>query len=176
MPPGPGRAGASWLRRRRYHVGVTHATPEDVAAAVLDTVPATMRVIRREVRASRLHGMSVPQFRILNFARRHPGSNLSAAAEYLGISLPAASQLVERLVRAGLLDRSVRPQERRHLELRVTEAGQEALAECDARTRAWLCDRLSALDGPRRDALAVALEDLRTLLADDPEPRAKSAG
>jgi DNA-binding MarR family transcriptional regulator len=147
-------------------VRVTHSTPDEVANAVLEIVPGVMRAIRRQMRSGRAPGLSVPQFRILLFARRSPGCNLSAAAEHLGISLPAASQLVERLVRAGLLDRSVRPHERRHVELRVTPAGDAALAECDALTREWLKARFETLSGERRDAIVEALADVDTLLAD----------
>jgi DNA-binding MarR family transcriptional regulator len=149
-------------------VGVTNSTPDEVASAVLDTVPQAMRAIRRQMRSGRAPGLSVPQFRILLFARQSPGSNLSAAADHLGISLPAASQLVDRLVRAGLLDRSIRPLERRHVELRVTESGNAALAECDALTREWLKGRVETLSGERRDAIVEALSEVRLLLADGP--------
>ena len=43
------------------------------------------------------------------------------------------------------------------MELRLTEAGAAALAECDARTRAWLCDRLSGLSDAELDRLAGSL-------------------
>jgi DNA-binding MarR family transcriptional regulator len=148
-------------------VQVTHSTPDEVASAVLDTVPQAMRAIRRLMRSGRATGLSVPQFRILLFARRSPGSNLSAAADHLGISLPAASQLVDRLVRAGMLDRSIRPHERRHVELRVTDIGNVALAECDALAREWLKGRFETLNGERRDAIVEALAEVRLLLADD---------
>jgi DNA-binding MarR family transcriptional regulator len=49
--------------------------------------------------------------------------------------------------------------------LRLTDAGAETLAECDARTRAWLCERLSGLDELDLDRLASALRDLRGLLS-----------
>jgi DNA-binding MarR family transcriptional regulator len=147
-------------------VRVSHSTPDEVASAILETIPQAMRAIRRQMRSGRATGLSVPQFRILLFARQNPGSNLSAAADHLGISLPAASQLVDRLVRAGLLDRSIRPFERRHVELRVTGNGDAALAECDAVTREWLKGRIETLNGERRDALVEALSELRLLLAD----------
>ena len=146
---------------------MTNSTPDDVASAVLEAVPQAMRAIRRQMRSGRAGSLSVPQFRIMIFARRNPGTNLSAAAEHLGISLPAASQLVDRLVRAGLLDRAIRPHERRHVELRLTDAGVAALADCDAATRDWLKARFEALGGERRDAIVEALGELRILLAAD---------
>ncbi len=140
-------------------------TSDQVAVAILETIPPSMRAIREQMRSGRAAGMSVAQFRLLLFVRRHPGTSLSPLAEHLAASLPAASQLVERLVRAGLVTREQHAEERRRIELRLTDAGAAALADCDARTRAWLCERLSGLDEAELDRLAVALGDLRVLLA-----------
>jgi DNA-binding MarR family transcriptional regulator len=153
-----------------YHGRVKHSTPDQVASAVLEILPPAMRAIRMQMRSGRAPGLSVAQFRLLLFVRRHPGCDLSATAEHLDTSLPAASQLVDRLVRAGLLDRTVRPEERRHVDLRVTEAGAETLSRCDAATRAWLCQRLEVLTESQLDALAEALGDLRSVIAGDGQP------
>lgn len=148
-----------------YHGWVPDTTPDQVAIAVLETVPSTMRAIREQMRSGRAASLSVPQFRLLRFVGRHAGCNLSAAAEHLGVTLPAASQMVERLVRTGMMLRSVAPSERRRVELRITDAGAATLAECDARTRAWLCDRLEGMSEPEMERLAAALGELRARLA-----------
>jgi len=140
-------------------------TADQVAIAILETIPPSMRAIREQMRAGRAASLSVAQFRLLLFVRRNPGTSLSPAAEHLGTTLPAASQLVERLVRAGLVTRVQHPKERRRVELRLTEAGGATLAECDARTRAWLCQRMAGLDDTELDRLAGALHDLWGLLA-----------
>jgi DNA-binding MarR family transcriptional regulator len=144
---------------------VAETTPDQVAIAILETVPPSMRAIREQMRSGRAASLSVAQFRLLLFVRRHPGTSLSPVAEHLGTTLPAASQLVERLVRAGLVTRGQHLAERRRVELRLTETGGATLAECDARTRAWLCERLSGLPGEELDRLSGALQDLRDLLA-----------
>jgi len=148
-----------------YHSAVAKTTPDQVASAILETIPPSMRAIREQMRAGRAASLSVPQFRLLIFVRRNPGTSLSSLADHLGATLPASSQLVERLVRAGFLTRVQHPQERRRIELRLTEAGAASLAECDARTRAWLCERLSGLSDAELDRLAGALRELRDLLA-----------
>jgi DNA-binding MarR family transcriptional regulator len=147
-----------------YHIPVAKTTPDQVASAILETIPPSMRAIREQMRAGRAASLSVPQFRVLLYVRRNPGTSLSALADHLGATLPAASQLVERLVRAGYLTRIQHPQERRRIELRVTEAGAASLAGCDERTRAWLCERLSGLDEAELDRLAATLRELRDLL------------
>jgi DNA-binding MarR family transcriptional regulator len=50
------------------------------------------------------------------------------------------------------------------VELRLTEAGAATLAECDARTRAWLCDRLEDLGEADLERLAAVLGELRAVL------------
>ncbi|MGD0861325.1 MAG: MarR family transcriptional regulator [Candidatus Limnocylindrales bacterium] len=140
-------------------------TPDQVAIAILETIPASMRAVREQMRSGRAASLSVAQFRLLLFVRRNPGTSLSPLAEHLGTTLPAASQQVERLVRAGLVTRVQHAAERRRVELRLTETGAATLAECDARTRAWLCERLSGLEEAEMDRLASTLRDLRALLA-----------
>ncbi len=152
-----------------YHDGVNETpTPsaDEVAIAILETIPPSMRVIREQMRSGMAASLSVPQFRALRFVRRHPGTSLSPVAEHLGTSAPAASQLVERLVRAGLVTRDQHPDEHRRVELRITTAGSATLEECDARTRAWLCERLSGLSEADLGRLEAALRELRGLLTD----------
>ena len=148
-----------------YHAPVAETTPDQVAIAILETLPPSMRAIREQMRSGRAASLSVAQFRLLLFVRRHPGTSLSPLAEHLGTTLPAASQLVERLVRAGLATREQHPRERRRVELRLTDAGAATLEECDARTRAWLCERLSGLDTAELARLAAVLADLRSVLS-----------
>ena len=150
-----------------YHGLVAETTPDQVAIEILETIPPSMRAIREQMRSGRAASLSVAQFRLLLFVRRHPGTSLSPVAEHLGTTLPAASQLVERLVRAGLVTREQHLAERRRVELRLTEAGGATLAECDARTRAWLCQRLSGLAGEELDRLSGALQELRGLLTEN---------
>ena len=145
-------------------MAVADTTPDQVAVAILETIPASMRVIREQMRSGRAAGLSVAQFRLLLFVRRNPGTSLSGLADHVGTTLPAASQMVERLVRAGLVSRVQHPEERRRVELRLSDTGATALAECDARTRAWLCERLSGLDTRRLEELLSSLGDLRSAL------------
>jgi DNA-binding MarR family transcriptional regulator len=126
-----------------------------------------MRAIREQMRSGRAAGMSVPQFRLLRYVRRNPGTSLSPVADHLGTTLPATSQMVERLVKAGLVTRVQNPDERRQVELRLTDAGAAILKELDDATRAWLCDRLSGMDERQLEAMAAALRNLRAALSDE---------
>ncbi len=131
------------------------------AAVAMEAIPLAMRAIRREMRAGRDPALSIPQFRALLFLRREPNAGLGTTAEYLGITAGAASELIERLVRQGLVDREADPHERRRVQLRLTDRGADQLRAAEERTRRWLVGVLGCLDPAQLARLEVALADLR---------------
>ena len=143
-----------------------------VADRVMEAVPAVMRRIRLAMRAdvAGQPGTTVPQLRGLLFVRRHPGCSLSEMAEHLGMTLPACSALAERLVRAGLLERTTDPQERRRVQLRLTSDGMERVAHADLRARAWLVEGLAGLAPQDLQALDGALALLERVTAQGDRP------
>jgi len=143
-------------------------TPDQAAEAVLESIPPAMRAIKEQMRSARSANLSVSQFRLLLFVRRHPGTDLSAVADHMGTTLPSASQLMSRLVAAGFLARTIHPTERRHLQLSLTDAGADALASCDARTREWLAARLERATPEQLERLSEALTDLMALIEGAP--------
>jgi len=153
-----------------YHMPVADTTPDQVAVAILETIPTSMHAIREQMRSVRVAGLPVAQFRMLVYIRRNPGTSLSALADHLGTTLPAASQLVDRLVQAGLVSKVKHAEERRRLELRLTELGVTTLGETDQETRAWLCRALSNLDSEQLERIEVSLRQVRAALV-APGPR-----
>jgi DNA-binding MarR family transcriptional regulator len=59
--------------------------------------------------------------------KREPAT-LNEVAHAVGRGAPAVSRAVDSLVRAGLVERTQDPDNRRRLALRLTEAGREELA------------------------------------------------
>ena len=139
----------------------------EAAAAVLETVPLLMRAIRARMREERPEVISVPQFRALLYIRRHPGTDLSAVAGHVGTSLPAASELVARLVRQQLVARETDPGSRRRIRLTLSSSGLADLEAAELRTTEWLVELLSRLDAARLLALTEGLHDLRALAAQE---------
>ena len=102
--------------------------PYACAQEVLETVPLVMRLIRNYMRQHR-SGLTVPQFRTLCFLSNTPQSSLSDVADFIGLSLPAMSRLVDGLVDKGLIDRRTCRNDRRHVRLSVTPVGETTVAE-----------------------------------------------
>ena len=121
-----------------------------------------MRQIRQEMRAAAAPRLTVAQLRALLFVSRNPNANLSALAEHLGIGLTGASGLVDRLVRDGLLGRTMIPPKRRRIQLTVTRAGLER-RDAAAAARQAIASRLTDLQPDQLDAIRAAMNVLRDL-------------
>src|SRR5436309_1760038 len=114
------------LLREATESAGTPVSGDVCARELLDTVPLVMRVIRRHMCRHR-SGLTVPQFRTLCFLSTSPGSSLSAVADFIGLSLPAMSRLVDGLVEMGLIERRHCDDDRRHVRLSVMPEGETAV-------------------------------------------------
>ena len=77
---------------------------EECVREVLEVIPIVMRSLRRQFRSHRGNDLSIPQYRALMFLQRNPGASLSIA-DYLGITPPSTSKLIDGLVERGFIDR-----------------------------------------------------------------------
>ncbi|MBI4306112.1 MAG: MarR family transcriptional regulator [Chloroflexi bacterium] len=118
-----------------------------------------MRRIRKEMRQRTLLGLSVPQFRALNYLGRRPGTSLSELAEFLGLTPPSASKLVQKLVSYKVVARRV-GQDRRRVRLTLTARGRAALDAARAETRQKLAESLEALSRKELVKLSASLRRL----------------
>ncbi len=117
---------------------------------------------------SGIGGLSVPQFRTLIYVRRNPGTGLSGIADHVGTSLPASSELVNRLVKQGLLIRETDPRERRRICLTLSPTGSAMLGRAQGQTTEWLRGLLSGMTPDQLGRLLSGLRDLRSLLPGAP--------
>lgn len=124
-----------------------------------------MRFIRTHMRQHRKAGLTVPQFRALIFLSVHQDASLSAMAEHLGLSLPAASRLVQLLVRRGLLEREVDPDDRRRVSLSLTRRGTKAFRAALAATELALAHTLEGLNARQNGQVSAAMRLLRDVFA-----------
>ena len=130
------------------------ATSEEACArALLDVVPQVMRVIRQHL-VSHPSGLTVPQFRTLCYVSGAKGTSLTAAADYIGLSAPAMSRLVDGMVEVGMMRRTASSDDRRHVKLSVTPRGEAALSEARTLAQAELADAVRSLR-PRQRAEVV---------------------
>src|SRR3989449_5533355 len=102
--------------------------------------------------------------RALGFLDANPDADLSAIADYVGLTLPSMSTLVDGLVRRGLVVRLAAPRDRRRLRLRLTGAGRAALRSALAAAQAVLETRFADLSPGERALVHRAMTRLRPFL------------
>jgi DNA-binding MarR family transcriptional regulator len=89
----------------------------------MTVVPAVTRFLRAGIRCHGKPHLSLSQLRVLYFLRRRSQASLSEVADYLDVTRPTMSAMVERLVQRGLVNRISDPAERRRIILTLTPTG-----------------------------------------------------
>ncbi len=138
---------------------IISASPLDCSAQLVELVPVIMRRIRSEMRQRTLPGLTVPQFRTLNYLQLHPGSSLSEVAEHLGLTLPSTSKLVQHLVTQKVIIRRS-ASDRRRIRLSLTQKGITALAVARLETQKQLAGSLSTLSQAELSLISSVLHIL----------------
>lgn len=128
--------------------------------------PALLHLNRRLRRELAPLGITGGQAALLWAIRSHPGIGVRGLADLEGVSTPAMSAYVDRLEAAGLVARHRSEQDRRRVELEVTETGLRILRSARSRRTAWLADRLRRLEPEDLDRIESALPALNKLLED----------
>ena len=131
------------------------------AHELMDTAPQIIQVIRVEMRRGRGSDISIPQFRSLGFIQRNPDSSLSNLAEYLGLTLPSVSKLVDGLVKQKLVTRQESAVDRRRLTLVLTQSGASIVNSSRAGAQANLAQKLSCLSEDELETISKAMQLLR---------------
>ena len=84
--------------------------------------------------------------------------SLAVIADELGVDPSSASRTVDRLMKAGLLDRRDAPEDRRRLALTVTVAGADLVQTVTDHRRDAIAAVLKKLSATQRDELAAAFD------------------
>jgi DNA-binding MarR family transcriptional regulator len=149
------------------HTTKSAADPLVCAATLLDSLPAVVWFIRRNMRKHRTAGLSVPQFRTLALVQRFPEAPLSLVAEHLGATLPTASRIMSGLVNKGLVVRRDCSADRRRVSLRLTAKGITTLRVSRAATRRRMAEVLGGAAARDRRLITAASKLLKALFEGD---------
>ncbi len=142
---------------------------DDCAADVVDVGLAVSRLIRAQLRRQAPGGLTLPQIRALAFVSADPACAPSQLAEYLMLSRPAVTRLIDGLVEQELITRRAHPDDRRRLQLASTGAGRDRLEAYFARARALVAGRLAQLGPEDRTAVRRAMQVVLPLMAGLPQ-------
>jgi DNA-binding MarR family transcriptional regulator len=130
-----------------------------------ETVPPLWNFVRSHIRATATakFDITVEQFHVLRYVRRGKDS-MSELATAKNISRPAISQAVDILVNKGLLTRVQSTQDRRYVDLALTDAGNNLLDTVFKETRGWMKERLHSLNADELETIARAMEVMKKMM------------
>ena len=105
-------------------------------------------------------GLSMPQFSILMQLHYKGVCGLSEISERFDVSAAAASQLAEKLVQSGYLERAEDPSDRRAKLLRLSSSGEKLVSEGIQERYRWMDEVTSKLSTEDSAKVAEALNIL----------------
>lgn len=114
--------------------------------------------------------LSAAQTRVMYIIEREPGINLSALGSHLSAAAPSVTRLCDRLQAAGFLRRTPRPQDRREIQLELTEVGIAHLNDIRHRRTEHLRQAMTVMAPDAQRALATGLAALCEAVAEPAAP------
>jgi DNA-binding MarR family transcriptional regulator len=109
--------------------GRTSAAREHAVQAVVDSLGALWGDGAKDVPTWVAQELTFGQMRLLFLLSTHGPSPVSRVAEWLGVGLPAASGVVDRVERHGFVARRHGQDDRRIVECYLTDKGRELIGE-----------------------------------------------
>ena len=119
---------------------------------------AMHHTMRERVHFAKATGLSMPQFGILMQLHYRHNCGISDLSERFDITNAAASQLVDKLVQGGLIQREEDPADRRAKLLNLTEKGRELIQQGIEQRYRWVDQLAAKLTREKRDKVNEALE------------------
>jgi DNA-binding MarR family transcriptional regulator len=120
----------------------------------------TTRSMRERSHFVKASGLSMPQFGILMHLYYSNNCGISNLGEHMDISAPAASQLVDRLVQHGLVERTEDPHDRRAKQLALTPKGRELIETSLTARTSWVDELVKSLKPEDYDQVATTMTKL----------------
>lgn len=133
-----------------------------------------LRAIRRIIRAVSMHsktlardsGMTLPQLMCLKAVAELDADEVtvSQVAQRVQLSPATTSRIIDRLTRAGLVERQRSARDRRRVSLSLSETGRARYDTLPAPLQDRFVERYAALPAEERDRLLEALTELTRML------------
>jgi DNA-binding MarR family transcriptional regulator len=118
------------------------------------------RSMRDFARFMHVSGLSMPQINTLMRLYYQQTCGVSDIGRDLGISSAAASQMIERMVQQGLLERTECPGDRRVREISLTVKGRELVERAIEARHQWLHELPAQLTREQQAAIVAGLASL----------------
>ena len=131
----------------------------------LRLLSCTMAIEKEVQRRFAERGMTLPRFDVLAALDRHGEMNMGALSQALLVSNGNVTQLVQKLVRDGLVELNKLPRDRRTSIVRLTPDGKAVFDRLARAHQDWIDQMVGGLDYTQRERLYVALGTLKFSIA-----------
>ncbi|MEV7799951.1 MarR family transcriptional regulator [Microbacterium foliorum] len=122
------------------------ATDESLQLTATDLRMATFRLARRLRSARAVDAMSDAQLAVLATLRMHGRRTITSLAERERVTAPSMTSMINGLEEQGFVIRTPDAEDRRRVQVDITEAGTEIVAQTIRRRDELLADMLGELD------------------------------
>ena len=131
----------------------------------LRLLSCTMAIEKEVQRRFIERGMTLPRFDVLAALDRHGEMNMGALSQALLVSNGNVTQLVQKLVRDGLVEMHKPPSDRRSSIVRLTPEGRDVFGRLARAHQDWIEQMVGGLDYTQRERIYVALGVLKMSIA-----------
>jgi DNA-binding MarR family transcriptional regulator len=183
IPRGTMHGALRAVKQPRYQVEEFHAngghTTAGVSAKEIAWLIAHLQtVVAASPAAWAGRGMTLLQITALHLISARAPVTLTELAQALGTGSPATSVMVDRLIRTGLVSKAPDPQDRRRVELTITDHAKTMIGEINSNTARRLQSALNDIGQQGRRYVIEVLRDTIRRSAGQPTKRrpSRSAG
>lgn len=135
--------------------------PQSTAIEVLRKIRIIIGAVRQHARKlEESCGIGGAQVWALATIAQQPDITVSQLSQALSVHISTASNLIDKLARAGLVERQRIDEDRRVVRLRLTSAGHEVVGRAPTPLTGLLLDALEKLPETRLKSLNVDLAEL----------------
>jgi DNA-binding MarR family transcriptional regulator len=131
----------------------------------LRLLSCTMAIEKEVQRRFADRNMTLPRFDVLAALDRHGEMNMGALSQSLLVSNGNVTQLVQKLVRDGLVELHKPPNDRRTSIVRLTPEGRDLFGRLARAHQEWIDQMVGSLEYTHRERLYVALGVLKMSIA-----------
>jgi DNA-binding MarR family transcriptional regulator len=143
---------------------------DDIRDSVAEHMLALMPFYHKHIMKTGygITGLQAAQYRVLGVLMKGGTLPMSEIGRRLYISKPYMTVLVDTLIRDGLVERRPDPEDRRVINIIITEQGKKHLKQSVTLYKKDLKILLSGLDEKDLEVLCGSLENLRSILGKIP--------
>ena len=121
---------------------------------------STCRSMRNFIHHARKSGLSMTHLGAMFHIHSKGSCGVTDLGDHLGVTSPAASQMLERLVQQELILRTEDPKDRRGKQIVLTDKGNRVLEDGILARQSWLNDLAQTLSDGEKETIMVALNIL----------------